>query len=491
VSQPSGLDTAEVDAAPTRGPTSGSLDGVHVIRFGQYYSPGGAAVHLRLLNRELVREHRVTIHQFYRLTGREEHTTERSETFEKGCIHTVPLLGGRPSRTPSPDEVSWRWRLALSGRGALRRGLRRLAIVATLGDNAATDVLRRAYHWTRNARFLPELIDVTARFPMTGPRARRLIRLRESFVRELEPLLARIGDAPVVFINHALWNEEGAVVTKEAERRGLAIGIQHHSGWPVDTEIFFWWSRRRADKIGGVYTRGLEKLLGPDAVDLGNGIDTAFFDPTIPATVPGFRARHPSILPDALLVVSVGTISDRKRQLDIVEAARILGRDPSVPTFQVVIIGEAKQPEYARRVVERAERYGISDRVLLLGHLSPEELREAYRDADVGVLASRMEGRPRVLLEMGAMGLPVVATDVDATSETFLPGRSGLLVPCRRPDLLADAIRELLTDDGRRRRFGDEGRSFVRTNYAMAPLAARHVRFYLDILAASAAGARR
>jgi glycosyltransferase involved in cell wall biosynthesis len=487
-SEPRGGKTVNADAATGLDTPFGRLDGVHIIRFGQYDSPGGAAVHLRILNRELARRHRVTIHQFYRLTGREEHTTRRTENYEKGRIHTIPLVGGRSVHRPSTSEVSWKWRVVLSERRALRRTLRRMAIIATLGDNVATDVLRRAYHWVRNARFLPELIDITARFPISGPRARRLIRLRQSFVDEIEPLLARIGDDPVVFVNHALWNEEGAVVTREAHRRGLAIGIQHHSGWPIDTEIFFWWSRRHAHKIGGVYTRGLEKLLGRNAVDLGNGIDTAFFDPTIPAADPGFRHRHPAISPDALLVLAVGTISERKRQLDIVEASRILYGEPSVPSFQVLIIGETKQPEYARRIRDFVERHGMSDRVLLIGHLRPHELRDAYREAHVGVLASRMEGRPRVLLEMGAMGLPVVATDVDATRETFLPGRSGTLVPPRRPDRLADAMRELLTDASLRRRFGDQGKAFVRSHYGIAPLVERHVRFYLDILATASPG---
>jgi glycosyltransferase involved in cell wall biosynthesis len=467
------------------GDHTGSLDGVHLIRFGQYHIAGGASAHVRILNRELARHHRVTIHQFYRLTGREEVTEPRSETFRRGTIHTIPVAGGRMARAHRvPDDLSSRRRMMLTVRRFVRKSLRRLAIIATLGDNSATDMIRRVFHDIGTIRYLPEVLDVTARIPLSAPRARRLIALRENFVHELEPLLTRIGDAPVLFVNHVPWEKEGAAVTGEVHRRGIPIGVQHHAGWSKDNEILFWWARRKADLIGGVYTRGLEKLLGPDAVDLGSGIDTAFFDQRRAGSGHGFRALNPRIRRDSLLVLAVGTISERKRQLDIIRAARLLRDEPSIPDFQVAIIGEDKEPEYKKILVEFVEGNDLSRDVVFFDHMPVEDLRIAYRDADLGVLASRFEGRPRVLLEMGAMGLPVVATDADATRETFLPGRSGYLVDVYRPDQLARAMGDLLRDPALRLEFGRAGSEFVRTHYSLANLMERHVTFYLDILGA-------
>ena len=41
-------------------------------------------------------------------------------------------------------------------------------------------------------------------------------------------------------------------------------------------------------------------------------------------------------------------------------------------------------------------------------------------------------------------GVPVVATAVNAVADLVVPGETGLLVPPRRPDLLAGAVRELV-----------------------------------------------
>jgi len=471
-------------AADADGDHTGSLDGVHLIRFGQYYISGGASAHVRILNRELARHHRVTIHQFYRLTGREEITDPRSETFERGTVHTIPVVGGRMARAhrAPPPNLSSSWRNIVAGQRIVRRSLRRMAIIATLGDNSATDMIRKIYHGGSLLRFLPEMLDVTARLPVSGPRARRLIALRRNFVRELEPLLTRIGDAPILFVNHVPWEKEGAVVTREAHRRGIPIGIQHHAGWSRDKEILFWWARRRANLVGGVYTRGLEGLLGRDAVDLGSGIDTGFFDPAVTGGDRGFRDQNPGIRPGSLLVIAVGTISDRKRQLDILHAARLLRDDRSIPDFQVAIIGENKEPEYKKSLVDFVARNDLSRHVEFFDHMPVEDLRDAYRDADVGVLASWFEGRPRVLLEMGSMGLPVVATDADASRETFAPGRSGYLVDVYRPDQLARALADLLTNPKLRAEFGRAGTEFVRANYSLQSLMERHVPFYLGIL---------
>jgi glycosyltransferase involved in cell wall biosynthesis len=49
------------------------------------------------------------------------------------------------------------------------------------------------------------------------------------------------------------------------------------------------------------------------------------------------------------------------------------------------------------------------------------------------------------VLEAMAMQKPVVATDVGGTGEVVQPGRTGLLVPPKDPQALADAIAQVLT----------------------------------------------
>jgi D-inositol-3-phosphate glycosyltransferase len=56
-----------------------------------------------------------------------------------------------------------------------------------------------------------------------------------------------------------------------------------------------------------------------------------------------------------------------------------------------------------------------------------------------------------------ACGRAVVASAVGGLGETVVDGTTGLLVPPRRPDLIAASLRRLLDDEPLRRRLGRAG----------------------------------
>ena len=78
---------------------------------------------------------------------------------------------------------------------------------------------------------------------------------------------------------------------------------------------------------------------------------------------------------------------------------------------------------------------------------------------DVFALPSRYEGLPTAVVEAMLCGIPVVATAVNAVSDVVVPGETGLLVPPRRPDLLADAVRYLLDRPAVGARMADAARA--------------------------------
>ena len=59
---------------------------------------------------------------------------------------------------------------------------------------------------------------------------------------------------------------------------------------------------------------------------------------------------------------------------------------------------------------------------------------------DIFILPSILEGFGIVLLEAMAMGIPVVATNVHGIKEVVINGESGILVPPKSADAIADAI---------------------------------------------------
>ena len=122
-----------------------------------------------------------------------------------------------------------------------------------------------------------------------------------------------------------------------------------------------------------------------------------------------------------------------------------------------------------------AARLGLADRITWRGALPQEQVVDAYRAADLFVLASRIapdgdrDGLPNVLLEAGALELPVVASRVGAVPELIEDGVNGRLVPPDDPGALAVALAALICDPAARLRRGQAGRCRVLDRFAMEP----------------------
>jgi glycosyltransferase involved in cell wall biosynthesis len=86
-----------------------------------------------------------------------------------------------------------------------------------------------------------------------------------------------------------------------------------------------------------------------------------------------------------------------------------------------------------------------------------DELAKLYSSGDVFVLPSWVEGCPAPPLEAMACGAPVVTTDCLGIREYAINGENSLVVPPRNPQAMANAIIRLLSDEGLRRKFAEEG----------------------------------
>jgi glycosyltransferase involved in cell wall biosynthesis len=84
--------------------------------------------------------------------------------------------------------------------------------------------------------------------------------------------------------------------------------------------------------------------------------------------------------------------------------------------------------------------------VTVVDRVSEEEVIAAYRSHDVMAFSSSYEGFGMVLLEAMSQRLPVVATPAGCATMLVRGGETGLMVPPRDPDALADALGRLLAD---------------------------------------------
>jgi len=90
--------------------------------------------------------------------------------------------------------------------------------------------------------------------------------------------------------------------------------------------------------------------------------------------------------------------------------------------------------------------------VIFTGKLSPAELENEYRTANVFTLPAIVdhkgdtEGLGVVLIEAMELNLPIVASNVGGIPDVVVDGQSGLLVPEKDPVALADAFKKLAAD---------------------------------------------
>jgi glycosyltransferase involved in cell wall biosynthesis len=94
------------------------------------------------------------------------------------------------------------------------------------------------------------------------------------------------------------------------------------------------------------------------------------------------------------------------------------------------------------------------------------DMPSVLQSSNVVVLPSYREGLPKILLEAAACGRPIVATDVPGCREIVSDGDSGLLVPPRDVNALAEAIRRLLGDRALRTRMGERGRAIAESGFS-------------------------
>ena len=173
-------------------------------------------------------------------------------------------------------------------------------------------------------------------------------------------------------------------------------------------------------------------------------------------------ARSTVVIPSPLMLPH-HTQNVRRNNKQIVSIARLvpikgisylMRAMARVKDGSLVIIGdgpERNELELLSRSLELGDRVffagWVSDRSKILDHL---------KQAAVFVLPSLSEGRPRVLIEAMACGLPVVATNVGGVSEIVVEGVNGLLVPPRDEMALAKAIEYVFNDVDFQRRASAE-----------------------------------
>lgn len=164
-----------------------------------------------------------------------------------------------------------------------------------------------------------------------------------------------------------------------------------------------------------------------------NGIDAGLFRP---------RDRAESRLrlgldADDPIALSAGALVEAKGFDRLIDAAALVSRR----RFRLFIAGEGPERSGLQK---RIDGLGLSQKVVLTGASTQDELACWYSAADIFCLASRREGCPNVVIESLACGTPVVSFDVGGVRELVAEPGCGIIAGGESPAGLASAIEEAL-----------------------------------------------
>ncbi|UCC31871.1 MAG: glycosyltransferase family 4 protein, partial [Phycisphaerales bacterium] len=232
---------------------------------------------------------------------------------------------------------------------------------------------------------------------------------------------------------------------------------EFHAREPVWRRRLVAWSLTRADRVVALSSRWRDKLqhMAPKA-----RVDTVENAVEIPSVAPKQKQNGPCRF--ALLA----RMDEWKGIDDLLDACTYLRRQKVA--VEVVLAGPSGTAGNATVLYEKIRTRNLASMVRYAGPVHGEAKSNLLAAADAYVQPSHHEGMPIALLEALAYELPVVATRVGAVPEVVSDERHGLLVPPRRPDLLAHAMRRLATEDQNRRDMSCAARALAAQRFSLA-----------------------
>ena len=189
-------------------------------------------------------------------------------------------------------------------------------------------------------------------------------------------------------------------------------------------------------------------------------------------------------------ILSVGRLVEKKGYDDLFAA---LARLPRQLNWRMTHIGGGG---LKAKLSDAAEQAGIAGRITWLGARPQTDVLDAYRRADIFVLASRIaddgdrDGLPNVLMEAQSQRLCCLSTAVSAIPELIVDRETGRLVSPNDPAALAESLESLISQPAERARLAIAGENRVRTHFGhdagLDQLAARFRAIVPDAFASNA-----
>jgi phosphatidyl-myo-inositol dimannoside synthase len=263
--------------------------------------------------------------------------------------------------------------------------------------------------------------------------------------------VARLTFRPVVIYAHG----EELTTWKGRKHDAMVFALRHANRVIANSEF-------TRDEL-------IKRGVAPDCITLiYPGVDNDRFRPGLPCD--DLKAQV-GLAPGQKLILAVGRLSRRKGFDMVIRSLPELLRQGLNVRYALIGIGE--DWDYLANL---AKEMGVSDRVHMLGHVTPEDLPRWYNACDIFVMPNReidgdTEGFGMVFVEAAACGKPAIAGKAGGTGAAVLDGVTGLRIDGDQPAQVIEGLKCVLLDGAVAQRLGDAALARTRERFHWAVVA--------------------
>lgn len=181
---------------------------------------------------------------------------------------------------------------------------------------------------------------------------------------------------------------------------------------------------------------------------------------------------------DEGLILAPGVISQRKNQLSLIKAAKLLRNDGT--DIRVVFTGAIKDSIYYQYLKDYVRKHELEEHVSFAGQVPLPNLLKLYSHASIVALTSRQETAPMSVSEAMATGTPVVAPNLSGIPYMIEDNASGFLIDPPNIPQISEKIRILIDDKNLRHRAGCLARAEAVKRWKNDIIAKKLLNLYLQ-----------
>jgi glycosyltransferase involved in cell wall biosynthesis len=182
---------------------------------------------------------------------------------------------------------------------------------------------------------------------------------------------------------------------------------------------------------------------------------------------------------DVITICCASRLLYEKGIFDFVSAAKIIKKKNINAKF--LLAGDL-DPDNPTSLNDQDLQNIIEEKVVeLLGY--QKDIPALYARSHIICLPSFYgEGLPKALIEAAAAGRAVVTTDIPGCKDAIISNKTGLLVPAKNPQKLADTLEWLIKHHEERIAMGKAGRKFAEKEFPIEKIVQNHLNIYQELI---------